>query len=279
MSVKLGRVVFRKIGGRIVPIRIGAEAKTIAAGISGVSKKLVKKANLLFSTRNFKVGSTGKLLKLPESDSTKAMLKFMDKTGAVRFSRSTDSTMIDISRKLSDSQKIKLAEVSKGEIYGDVNNPKKGYSLPTGPFKNFADAYRRLFIFAPKEIKKVDENLAKKAIKGLGTTSSANEAGFIMRDGRMIDLSGKKDGGPSGVRYLDHREVAQFINKRASKPSSRDVLNSLKDAQRERKRLAEKTHIVTNLKNDIKKIWPERKEFRDVIRSMVNDIRRNKRNK
>lgn len=40
-----------------------------------------------------------------------------------------------------------------------------------------------------------------------GTTESMEEAGYILPDGTMLDFSGKRDGGPSGVRYEDHRQL------------------------------------------------------------------------
>lgn len=272
MAVKLGRYVFRKIGGRIVPIRVGAEAKTLAAGAKGVSQSIMKKAKILFKNRELKLGSTGKILKRPDADGTKSMLKFMDQTGAVRFSRS-DDTMIDVSRKLSDAQKMKLAEVSKGTVFVDINNPKIPH-LKGGQFNSFGEAYRKALLLGPKELKKENTKAVAKAVKQLGTTSSANEAGYILRDGRMLDLSGKRQGGPSGVRHLDHREVAGIIPERSRKATAKELSDILRRSQYERKAQAEKLHMVTNNKKYIKKLWPERKEWRDVIRDFVKQIRR-----
>ena len=33
------------------------------------------------------------------------------------------------------------------------------------------------------------------------------EAGYVLSDGRMLDFSGKKDGGPAGDRAEDHRQL------------------------------------------------------------------------
>lgn len=52
MSVKLGRVIFKRINGRIVPIRIGAEAKTLAAGLSGVSASTLRKVDFIKNSKN-----------------------------------------------------------------------------------------------------------------------------------------------------------------------------------------------------------------------------------
>ncbi len=45
------------------------------------------------------------------------------------------------------------------------------------------------------------------AILGLGLTDDLNEAGYILSDGRLLDLSGKNQGGPAGSRSLDHRQL------------------------------------------------------------------------
>lgn len=49
------------------------------------------------------------------------------------------------------------------------------------------------------------EALARKLF---GTTGDFREAGYLMRNGSMLDFSGKKDGGPGQVRYMDHREIS-----------------------------------------------------------------------
>lgn len=48
------------------------------------------------------------------------------------------------------------------------------------------------------------DNIAKEYF---GTTTNLNEAGYILNDGSLLDLSGKNMGGPAGRRSLDHREV------------------------------------------------------------------------
>ena len=44
-------------------------------------------------------------------------------------------------------------------------------------------------------------------IKEFGLTKDVREAGYLLPDGRMLDLSGKNQGGTPGQRSLDHREV------------------------------------------------------------------------
>lgn len=276
MAAKLGRYVFRKIGGRIVPIRVGAEAKTLAAGPKGQSAKIVKKLNTLLKSRQVKVGKKGALLKVPEADSTKSMINFMDKTGAVRVSNFGGYVNAHIARKLSDAQKTKLIEMSVGKrVAVDVSGAKKGFTS-SGDFSSFGEAYRKVLLPSSKELKKENTRAIKKAIEELGTTSNPNEAGFIFRDGKMLDLSGKRIGGSANTRELDHREVAGIISERAKKVTARDTTDILRRAQYERKARAESLHMVTNNKKIIKKLWPERKEWRDVIRDFTKQIRRRK---
>lgn len=54
-------------------------------------------------------------------------------------------------------------------------------------------------------------NLFKKAIQYFGTTSDFRETGYILPDGIMLDFSDKQNGGPTGMRTMDHREVAAII--------------------------------------------------------------------
>ena len=49
--------------------------------------------------------------------------------------------------------------------------------------------------------------LIDRAIAHFGLTDDPSEAGYILPDGRMLDLSGKNDGGNPEVRALDHRDI------------------------------------------------------------------------
>ena len=47
----------------------------------------------------------------------------------------------------------------------------------------------------------------KQAKKTFGTTTNFKEAGYLLQDGSLLDFSGKNQGGPSGSRTIDHREI------------------------------------------------------------------------
>ncbi len=54
-------------------------------------------------------------------------------------------------------------------------------------------------------------NINKKAIKHFGTTTNILEGGYILTDGNILDFSGKNDGGMSGMRSMDHRDIGEIL--------------------------------------------------------------------
>lgn len=52
-----------------------------------------------------------------------------------------------------------------------------------------------------------------RVVRHFGTTRDPKEAGYVTPDGRMLDLSGKRQGGTGGVRYMDHRELPDLGGK------------------------------------------------------------------
>lgn len=55
------------------------------------------------------------------------------------------------------------------------------------------------------------EDLLERAIDIFGITKDPFEAGYILKDGSMLDFSGKKIGGSPGMRELDHRDIWQVF--------------------------------------------------------------------
>jgi hypothetical protein len=55
------------------------------------------------------------------------------------------------------------------------------------------------------------KDYTKKAIEYFGITTDILESGYILITGEMLDFSGKKDGGESHVRYIDHREIGDIL--------------------------------------------------------------------
>ena len=56
------------------------------------------------------------------------------------------------------------------------------------------------------------EKLVQKSKETFGETFDCREAGYILEDGSMLDLSGKKEGGTPKTRSYDHREVCRIID-------------------------------------------------------------------
>lgn len=55
------------------------------------------------------------------------------------------------------------------------------------------------------------DKLVKQAKKEFGETFDCREAGYLLEDGTMLDLSGKKDGGSAHTRNYDHREINRAL--------------------------------------------------------------------
>jgi DNA repair protein RadC len=54
------------------------------------------------------------------------------------------------------------------------------------------------------------KTIEKETIKYFGTTSNFKEAGYLTTSGKLLDFSGKKDGGEPGYRSMDHRDIADM---------------------------------------------------------------------
>lgn len=52
------------------------------------------------------------------------------------------------------------------------------------------------------------KDVQRRAEEEIGTTSLWSETGYITPEGKQLDFSGKRDGGPAGHRNMDHREIA-----------------------------------------------------------------------
>lgn len=55
-----------------------------------------------------------------------------------------------------------------------------------------------------------DEN-AQRALEYFGSTDDWSETGYITRDGRRLDFSGRHEGGPGGYRTVDHRDIGDAL--------------------------------------------------------------------
>lgn len=123
-----------------------------------------------------------------------------------------DNYVMDVSVVTGDVNKaLRVALKGKQDAVWDL---KKGESIPLKKVEmNKGNLKSAISNKKTTPIKKSDDSI-NKAIKEYGTTSIADEAGFITPDGKMIDSSGKKLASPSDRQYMkgrtvDHREIAQ----------------------------------------------------------------------
>lgn len=56
------------------------------------------------------------------------------------------------------------------------------------------------------------DKLIKKCEKEFGLTEDPCEGGFLLENGKFLDFSEKRVGGPPGVRSYDHRDIGRCIN-------------------------------------------------------------------
>ena len=52
---------------------------------------------------------------------------------------------------------------------------------------------------------------ARDVLEHFGQTYNWNETGYLTRDGKKVDFSGRHDGGPGGYRTVDHRDVNEAL--------------------------------------------------------------------
>lgn len=238
MAAKLGRYIFRRIAGRIVPIRIGREAATeaaLAAGKPAASQSALKKLNLLAKQMGVGIGRKGKL-KGPVKDfgSGHELQRFMEKTGMVRFSKGKSSeTFADMAKAPTYAQRKLLDELDEPILF-EFSHKGTMFTQAQGVLRDpqVRQHLGKLPIYKPT---KTGASIAEKAKKQMGLTYNPYEAGFISREGEMLDFSGKKFGGRGGVRELDHREIAGLVPTERVKMSDKKIREFLRKAQLQRK--------------------------------------------
>ncbi len=60
---------------------------------------------------------------------------------------------------------------------------------------------------APKKRFALPANVEERVLAHFGKTYNWRETGYIFKDGKRLDLSGRNDGAPGGYRSVDHREI------------------------------------------------------------------------
>ena len=100
------------------------------------------------------------------------------------------------------------SEFGKQILEGLKEPKKKTENLKTDSDNSITISAKELEKYTPKGYFKEDKDTIEDRVKRrYGTTYDWREAGYLLADGTAIDLSGKNQGGPSGKRNADHRDV------------------------------------------------------------------------
>ena len=133
-----------------------------------------------------------------------------------------------------------------GEIIGVKNNPKRRLLIDVTQIKNVTEGTINSYGESPKfeslnnisnsyyaqpaenvnpgaKFSLPQTNIAEVAKQEFGTTQDMREAGYLLADGTVLDFSGKRDGDPRGVRYMDHREIARAMQWAESSINAKDI--------------------------------------------------------
>lgn len=275
MSVKMGRYIFRKIGGRVVPVRVdkmGSIANTMTEGMRGVSKGALRKLKLLLSAKDeVKFTKAMNLRKFSKHDGyTDYMVDFMKKTGSARVSKS-GTTMVSISseRALTNAQKATFSDMGS-----DV---EKVYTENSEHFR-LADSFRVFQKKKPVPETKTAQKLIEKAKAHFGITHNPNTAGYITPDGDMLDFSG----GGGFERYEDHRGIAAIMPRPPLKKlKDSDFSSILRKAQNTRKGIEGRKHRHWKALSDIKQLqtidFIRGKDRGELIKDQIRWIPKDKR--
>lgn len=266
MTKKLSGYIFRRIGGRIIPIRKGAELTTDT--VRGVSRKALDKLKTILKDPKFKITPKGNLKKTPEFSSSDAMDSFMKKTGAIRVSKSRESLMIDPETMPTNEQIKTLKDMSHG-VEDFYTNNKESKSL-FGALKGLKKPY-------PKD-SKIGEKINEKALNRYGETHNANVAGYITKKGEMLNFSG----GGYGERYLDHRDVSDLVPRPKLKNVSDEEVNRIysriKSSEKSKRSWKHENYQSFNLINEMKKVKKGHEDYPykgSYIKTFYNSLKRN----
>lgn len=258
MTVKLSRYIFRKINGRIIPIRkeLGEASKTVAS----YSRSAVKKLNLLLKSDDVVLTKKFNLRKRQEFTPSMAMNKFMNESGHIRIHSSSDNLNIDMNTKPTMRQIEKLKEISEGKSIS-FDSPKK-----SGDAFSVSDALRRMAGLKDTPVTKQSAKLSEKALDRYGETYNPDFAGYINKEGSMLNFHQG-----SGMRDLDHRDVSDLVSKPPlQRLKDSDIVRRLSTNQAIAKRERAKSHYAYQSYQDILKLKAIKKG--DILHDVKGDL-------
>ncbi len=111
-------------------------------------------------------------------------------------------------RKFKDITKIRNATEDIISSYG--KNPKSKFLSDTSMISISRDNENGNTKYSMRE--RDDAADVKTAEKYFGTTYKIAEAGYLLRDGKLLDMSGRHEGAPGGYRTVDHRDITDAFD-------------------------------------------------------------------
>jgi len=118
-----------------------------------------------------------------------------------------------------DAKRAFYGFIEKQENFAKTEKENYSYGEPGIPREVYPEQYD-IFVrlFSGGEIPESEEekkpsfyDFIDEAEKEFGFTDNIYEAGYILPNGRMIDFSEKREGGPGGYRSLDHRAIERIL--------------------------------------------------------------------
>lgn len=119
-----------------------------------------------------------------------------------------------------DKFKNALEEFSKNDSVSqevqDIMDKANKYADKIRYYQNAYDTYHaqqeaiNSILIGNETDTRSTQDIAKEAEKHFGVTTNFKETAYIDTNGKQIDFSGKHEGGPSGERTLDHRQINEI---------------------------------------------------------------------
>lgn len=106
--------------------------------------------------------------------------------------------------------------VMPDDVGGDLGERLSALNIPVIEYRAGDEADRARAVNSVEGARfSLDEDEAdehvRQALKYFGSTYNWNETGYITRDGRRLDFSGRHEGGPGGYRAVDHRDIGDAL--------------------------------------------------------------------
>lgn len=125
------------------------------------------------------------------------------------------NTAVEIREALWDAEIIPYEVLDSTHKVKDIDDideyTVEQFLQQSGDFRTLQEIYEENLVLAedgdtPSDFI-ADDDVIEWVKRAKGLTDDINEAGYILPSGELVDFSGKRQGGPSGVRYEDHRQL------------------------------------------------------------------------